>query len=280
VILATHRRRAALAGTTSLELALDDADALDARLAALRPDVVIHTAGMASVDACEREPERAHHVNGVLAGNVATAAARVGARLVHISTDHLFSGTRAFYTEDATPEPLNAYGRSKLAAEQRVAAACPDALVIRTNFFAWGHRYRQSISDWIHASLAAGRTLSMFDDVFVTPILADELARLTHRLLDLGASGIYNVVGEERISKYDLAQRIAATWGFPGALVRRGKIAASQLEAQRPHDMSLDNRKSRERLGTSLGNIADYLRLLQEQERAGRRGELAAAVTE
>jgi dTDP-4-dehydrorhamnose reductase len=120
----------------------------------------------------------------------------------------------------------------------------------------------------------------MFDDVFVTPILADHLALAAHRLLDSGATGVYNVVGDERISKYDFAVRLAEAFDLPKVLLQRGKIAASQLSARRPRDMSLDNGKARRALGTPLGNVSEHLRMLHAQDLAGRRAELLAAVTE
>lgn len=280
VVLGIHRRKVALRGTVCVALDLEDAGALAVNMQRLAPDVVVHTAGLTSVDDCERDPALAHHVNADLAAAVAHAAALSGARLVHISTDHLFAGTRSLYSEDAPPEPLNAYARSKLHAESRVAAASPQALIVRTNFFGWGHRYRRSFSDWVYYELHAGRTLTLFDDVFVTPILADALALTCHRLLEDGATGIYNVTGDERISKYDFGDALADVFGFPKALLRRGKIAASQLSALRPPDMSLDNARTRARLGTSLGNLADHLRTLRQQDSDGRRAELLAAITE
>ena len=242
--------------------------------------MVVHTAGITNVEECERDAGLARSLNAGLARNVAAAAAHAGSRLIHISTDHLFAGTRALYREDEPPEPLNAYARSKLLAEEWVARECPAALIVRTNFFGWGHRLRQSFSDWIYYGLSAGRPLTMFEDVFITPILADELAISAHRLQDVGAAGVFNVVGDERISKYDFGVQLAHRYGFPESLICRGKISASQLSARRPPDMSLDNRKARERLGTALGNAADHLRLLQQQDRAGRREELLAAITE
>jgi dTDP-4-dehydrorhamnose reductase len=280
VVLATHVRRASLAGARSVGLELDDADALTRELMQLRADTVVHTAGITSVEECERDPGRARHIYEDLSLNVARAAARVGARLIHISTDHLFSGESALSTEDAMPQPVNAYARAKVAAERAVLGACPTALVVRTNFFGWGHRYRRSFSDWIYYALAEGRTLTMFDDVFITPIVADRLAVFAQALVDSGASGVYNVVGDERISKYDFAVRLAECFGFSKALLQRGKIAASQLSARRPRDMSLDNRKARQRLGSPLGGVTEHLRLLEEHDRAGRRAELLAAVSE
>lgn len=280
IVLATHVRKVSLAGTASIPLALEDEGVVRETLERLAPDIVVHTAGITSVEECERDPGRAHHVYADLSHNVAAAARAIGARLIHISTDHLFAGTRSLYTEADAPEPVNAYARAKLAAEQAVAAAYPSALIVRTNFFGWGHRYRRSFSDWIHHGLSEGRELTMFDDVFITPILADRLALHAHRLAELGASGLYNVVGDERISKYDFGVALARVFDLPERLIRRGKISTSQLSAKRPPDMSLDNSKARARLGVSLGTVAEHLRLLKQQDRAGRKNELAGAITE
>ena len=278
IVLATHVANVALAGAAVMPLALEHAGALQAALERIAPDVVVHTAGLTSVDECERRPDASRHVNAELARNVAEAVAGTSAKLVHISTDHLFGGTRAWYDEEATPEPLNAYARAKLLAEHWVAAACPRALIVRTNFFGWGHSRRRSFSDWLYYSLAEGRELTLFEDSYITPILADDLAAASLRLIELGASGVYNVTGDERISKYDFGARVAEAYGFSKALLRRGKITDSQLSARRPPDMSLDNRKARERLGNSLGTIAGYIRTLQQQDLAGRRKELLAAI--
>jgi dTDP-4-dehydrorhamnose reductase len=280
VVLATHVRQVRLAGTTSVPLALDDPRTLREALERVSPDLIVHTAGITSVEACERDPDHARHVYADLSRNVAEAALAIGARLIHISTDHLFAGARALYSEDDAPEPVNAYGRAKLLAEQAVAAAYPEALIVRTNFFGWGHRYRRSFSDWIFDGLSADRELTMFDDVFITPMLADCVAEHAQRLIELGASGIYNVVGDERISKYDFGIALARLFDLPERLIRRGKISTSQLSAKRPPDMSLENSKARARLGVLLGTVAEHLRLLKQQQRVGRARELAGAITE
>jgi len=279
-VLATHTRRIALAGVTSTPLPLDDPDALLRALEHLAPEVIVHTAGLTSVEACERDPALARHANADLARNVARAAARLGLRLIHISTDHLFAGDRAFYKETDTPEPLNVYAQTKLLAEQWVRQEHAEALLVRTNFFGWGHRLRQSFSDWIYDNLHAGTAFPGFEDVFITPIIADRLAVTAHRLLAMGSSGVYNIVGEQRLSKYEFGVQLADAFNLPRSLIIRAKITQSKLSAQRPPDMSLDSAKTRERLGGALGSVAEYLHLLQSQERTGRRGELLAAVTE
>jgi len=280
IVLATHTRKVALAGAQAMPLALDSPLELTRALERLAPDIIVHTAGITNVDECEREPGRARHVSVDLTRNVAEAAARIGSRLIHISTDHLFAGTRSLYSEADAPEPINAYGRTKLLAEHAASAACPGALIVRTNFFGWGHRYRQSFSDWIYYRLEAGEEITMFEDVFITPTLADVVATTAHRLLDQSASGIWNVTGDERVSKFEFGVRLARTFALPSTLVQRAKITDLQSSAKRPRDMSLSNMQARERLGISLGTLADYFGVLQQQDRAGRRRELLAAVTE
>lgn len=280
VVLGTHRHRVSLAGTRSVALDLSSPERFTEQLRELAPDVVIHTAGMTSVEQCERFPQDAERANTLLAQHVSVAARACGIRLVHVSTDHLFAGDRPLLSENDRPDPLNAYARTKLRAEERVQAADPQALIVRTNFFGWGHAHRQSFSDWIIGSLRAGRTITMFDDVFFTPILADDLAVAVHELVAGGAAGVYHVVGEERISKYDFAHKVAAHFGLPRALIARGQIGKSGLRVPRPRDMSLDNTKARARLGHGLGAVGDFLEKLFRQEQQGRAAELRNAVTE
>lgn len=280
VILARHARKISLRGTRCATLNLESASTLASELEPLRPDLVVHTAGLASVDQCEQQPEQAMHLNATLALNVASACRQLKIKLIHISTDHLFAGHKAYSAESDPPSPLNVYARTKLQAEQLVARENPDAIIVRTNFFGWGHHYRQSLSDWILASLRNGRTISMFDDVYFTPLLADNLAQIVHLLADRNVSGIYHVAASERLSKYDFALRLARVFGVPEALIQRAKMAASVSRVPRPLDMSLDNLKTRQFLGVDLIGVDDALNALAAQERDGRARELTNAVTE
>lgn len=182
--------------------------------------------------------------------------------------------------EDEVPEPLNVYARTKLQAEEWVREANPTTLIIRTNFFGWGHLYRQSFSDWIIASLRSGKPITMFEDVHFTPILADRLAWVTHEMVTQGISGVLNIAGDERFSKYDFAIRVAERFGLSKALIVRGRMNGSKSLVPRPHDMSLDNTKVSRLLGQRLGSVDEFLEELYEQEQQGRATELRNAVLE
>lgn len=279
VVLGTHLHNVDLKGVSSRRIDLGDPQCLESQLGQLSPDLVVHTAGLTDVDRCENAPELATLVNAKLAQNVAQVAARTGLGLIHISTDHLFAGNRGPYGECDVPCPLNEYGRSKLKGEELVQEACPQALVVRTNFFGWGHAGRQSFSDWIICSLRAGNAISLFDDVYFTPVLADVLAMAAHELAAAGSSGTFNLVGDDRVSKYEFGLRLAERFALPVELIRRDQLVHANLRAQRPRDMSLSNAKARSRLGRGLGSLDDYFEALRTQERQGRGLELLHAVS-
>src|SRR3990167_7533041 len=149
VILGTHQHSVKLNGVRSERVNLNSEEQFGCQLDRLLPDLVVHTAGLANVDQCEQNPDLAYQSNTVIAGHVARATASRNIPLIHISTDHLFVGDNCFYKETDQPHPLNEYGKTKLLAEELVLAAYPHSLIIRTNFFGWGHLQRQSLSDWL-----------------------------------------------------------------------------------------------------------------------------------
>ena len=274
IFLVAHQRECWLQGVHVVKTRLEDGDEFDRLVRDVKPALAVHAAGFSNVDACEADPAAATRINATLAGTVAAVLARNAIPLVHISTDHIFSGGRMNYTEDCPPEPINAYARTKLQGEQAVAAAHPAALIVRTNFFGWGTRQRKSFSDWLIDTLRAGQSLRAFEDVFVTPILIDRLALAVHALAGRGAAGIVNVAGDERVSKLDFAVCLAQAFGLPANLVIRSSVADVSLKAPRPHDMSLSNARARAMLGASLGTVTQYLQELRCQEDAGRHAEL------
>ena len=149
-MLALHTRKLSLSlpGVQALPLALGTAPSALAAIAAIKPDYVIHTAALTSVEQCEAAPAHAQQVNVELAANVAAACAQLNIGLVHISTDHLFDGGQPMVDEDTPLAPMNRYGQSKADAEQAVLALHPPSLVIRSNFFGFGPPWRPSFSQF------------------------------------------------------------------------------------------------------------------------------------
>jgi dTDP-4-dehydrorhamnose reductase len=269
VILGLHKREIFLAGIESQRIDLDSVENIIRVFEQNRCELVIHTVGLTNVEECETKPDLARHINVELATNVAKACAKLGLQLVHVSTDHLFSGKDMLVDEAQPISPINVYGRTKAEAEYQVLQAHSNSLVIRTNFYGWGPVYRRSFSDLIIDGLRSGRELVLFKDVFYTPILIEEVAQATHELLKLKANGIFNMVGDERISKYDFGINIAQTFNLNKRLIKLGSISEHISLVQRPHDMSLSNQKICSLLGRRLGKVNEHIFKLHQQELRG-----------
>lgn len=274
VTLGLHDRQAALASVETHPSNLDTVDQICRTIDAIQPRMVVHTAGLTNVEKCEADPGLAQHVNVDLAVNVAVACAARGVPLVHVSTDHLFRGDEALVSEAHPPAPQNTYGRTKAEAEWRVLDAHPNSLVVRTNFYGWGPTYRRSFSDRVLDVVRRGEAVTLFADVFHTPILAEVLSLAVHELSDLRVSGIVHVVGNQRISKYEFGLKIATHFHLDPSLIRPGLLADQPELVQRPRDMSLSNHNACRILGRDLGDVDAHLQRLQEQERLGLAREL------
>ncbi len=265
VVLGLHNKSVALRGCQHHQIDLESVQQLINILEQIKPNVVIHTVGLTSIERCEADPDLAFHVNTVIAEVVAKASFYLGLPLVHISTDHIFNGEEPLSTEIKSTSPVNVYGKTKAEAEGLVLMAHPEALVIRTNFFGWGTSYRKSFSDFIIGALRAGEQIVLFDDVYYTPILVESLAITVHDLIDKAVHGVINVVGDERISKYEFGIKLARQFGLDCEFIKRGLIGDVSGLVQRPNDMSLSNKKACDILGRKLGSVDEYLSGLLRQ---------------
>jgi dTDP-4-dehydrorhamnose reductase len=274
IILGLHNRQVSLDGALAVQINLDSLNDLIKQIEVIQPEFVIHAAGLTSIEDCESNPTLARELNVTLAINMAKVCAMYKIPLVHISTDHLFPGIDALADEDFPTSPVNIYGRTKDEAELRVLEENLDALVIRTNFYGWGTSYRQSLSDFIIHSLRTGQKLELFDDVFYTPILAETLAHATHDLMALSAKGVFNIVGSQRLSKFDFGLRLAKEFGLDEGLIKATQITKQQSLVKRPLDMSLSNKKAVSFLGRDFGVTNDDLARLRQQEENGIKMEL------
>lgn len=281
VTLGLHHTQAYLAGVNVIQLpSTTTTDDFASVISATEYDVVIHAAGFTDVDACESDPVTAMNVNAILSRNVAICCRSAGIKLVHISTDHLFDGTQAQSDENTVPSPLNQYAITKLLAEQYVAEVLPEALIIRTNFFGWGHLKKRSFSDWIIQSLQDEHVINLFDDVFFTPILIHVLAEKIDNLLALNASGIFNVCSDERISKYEFGVKISEIFGFNKNLISSTTVKSLNLKADRPRDMSLDNAKLKRVTSSTMPSLDAQLMMLKDQLDTGWADEVRNSLME
>ncbi|MDX2379672.1 MAG: dTDP-4-dehydrorhamnose reductase [Acidimicrobiia bacterium] len=204
-----------------------------------RPDVVVNTAAYTAVDACETDEEAARLVNATAVGHLAVASADVGAHLVHVSTDYVFDGTLDRpYREDDTPNPMSAYGRTKLAGE---VAAGPDASVARTSWVCGEHG--NNMVTLILRLAGEGRELAFVDDQRGCPTFTVDLAPALRRLAVDRCPGVHHLTNQGVVSWYDFVREILSAAGHDPAVVR--PITTAELDpprpAPRPANSVLDN---------------------------------------
>jgi len=269
VTLGIHRKNVSLPGINTCLLSLDSVDKIQRVFDDIKPNIVIHTAGLTNIEGCEANPDLAYYTNVELAKNVANACLSNEVSLVHISTDHLFSGDMRMVDEHQQVAPLNTYGRTKAEAEYHVLNIYPETLIVRTNFYGWGPRFKLSFSDVIIDSLRSNNALYLFQDVFYTPILIETLVNAVHDLLNQKVSGIFHVVGDERISKFEFGLEVAELFNLDTGLIKKGKLQDQHKLTRRPKDMSLSNQKVTSVLGRNLGGAKEQLLRLQQQEMLG-----------
>ena len=243
-------------------------------LSEISPNLVVNAAAVTNIEYCELNPEICFEVNVVFAEQLAYVCNHLNIPFVHISTDHLFSGVSPFATELTPPDPVNVYGKTKAEAESRVLNVYPSALVIRTNFYGWGTSYRRSFTDNVITQLQAGNVYTAFNDVYFTPILISDLVSAIHHLLELGAKGIFNVVGDQRLSKYDFCLSLATPFSLKQSLVQPISIHDLPALVQRPKDMSLCNFNATQWLNRSLGSVFEGFVRLRDQSAQGHLKEL------
>ncbi|MDQ6719084.1 MAG: SDR family oxidoreductase [Gemmatimonadota bacterium] len=275
----THDHPIHLDGVESVRVDLTDTPAVNAVVAKLRPSAVIHCAAMTNIDDAERSPEAAMRINGAASGALAEAAANVGARFVYVSTDTVFDGTRKFSSETDEVRPLNVYGRTKLAGEHASLRLNPNTIVARTNLYGWNALPKQSLAEWVLESLERGETVPGFTDVFFCPFLVNDLAESLFAMVDRNLTGIYHVVGSERISKHDFAARVARRFGLDESKVLPASVQDAALSAPRVHELSLSTDKIAGALGRKMPGVDKGLERFAALRDNGFRTELRAMVT-
>lgn len=216
-------------------LDVTDAAAVELVLAESRPDAVIHTAAMTDVDGCERDRDAAHAVNAIGAANLATACARRRVRLVQLSTEYVFDGAAGPYREDGATNPLGWYAKTKLEGEQSVLRIHPGAAVARTTvIYGYAPNVRANFVLWLTRSLRGHERVRIVSDQVGSPTLADNLAEMVLALAESDASGVYNTVGADVMSRYQFARLAARIFALDEALIDPTTTAALGQPAPRP----------------------------------------------
>jgi dTDP-4-dehydrorhamnose reductase len=232
-----------------------------------KPDVIINTAAMTLVDKCETEQEACWTANVTSMEHLVKACAATGTHLVHVSTDFIFDGSHGPLDEAATPNPVNFYGKSKLAAEEILKASSIDYCILRT-VLVYGITQdlgRSNIVLWVKESLENGKTIQVVNDQFRTPTLAEDLAFGCFLAATKKARGIYNISGSDFISPYDIAVKTAEYFGLDKSLIKAVDSTIFKQPARRPLITGFIIDKAKKELGYKPHTFDEGLKIIATQ---------------
>lgn len=248
------------------ELDVTDADLLERRFARESPDAIVNCAAYTEVDAAEDDPETAIAVNAAGAGNVAAAAANRNAKVLYVSTDYVFDGTKGTaYVESDPVSPVNQYGRSKAAGEQATVSANRRSLVVRTSGL-FGLNGPNFVDTMLRLGRAHGQVLVVRDQV-TSPTWTWHLANGLIRLLDSSAYGVHHMTAAGECSWYEFAREIFRQSGMDVTTLS----ATSEMfdrKAPRPaHSVLASEERHHLELPSWQDGLAGYLAQRRAQEK-------------
>ncbi len=251
-----------------VELTLE-ADVLTA-IESEAPEVVIHCASMTEVDTCEKNPEQAYAANVTAAAAVARGAARVGAHLVHVSTDYVFDGDHGPYDEEARPNPRGVYAVTKHMGEQAARVFAPGCAIARTAVvYGWPPAGRLNFGAWLVGALEKQQPVKLFEDQLVSPSLADNVAAMLVELGSRKLGGIWNTCGGEVMDRVSFGRALCEVFGFDPRLITPSKMADLKLPAPRPLRSGLKTDKARAQLSAKPLALSESLSRFHAAWKAG-----------
>lgn len=223
-------------------------------------DAVVHAAGQASVDYCQQHANEARESNIVGTRNVAEACKAFGSYLVYISTNAVFDGESAPYSEEAKANPLHEYGKIKLECEAIAAEAGCYSVARPILMYGWNHAVtRPNPVTWVYEKLLKGEKVQLVDDVWENPLYNRQCGRALWAILEQRPSGIFHLAGKTRLNRHQLGLKVAEAFGLDGSLIEAVPSSFFKGIAPRPKDTSFVTRRMQSELGVDPMPIEEGL---------------------
>lgn len=232
------------------------------------PDIMVNCAAVSDVDFCETHRREAWETNVGLTEIQVELSRKTGARLIQISTDHVFNGEDGPYTEGSIPDPLNYYGKSKLAADNLCIQSGIDCCIVRTMWLYGSiENGKPTFVDWVLSNVAQRKRIAVATDELGNPTLTDDVAYGIMRIIEESTQGIVNLAGPENVSRETFARMILDEWGFATDMIDPIQSADILRRARRPLKSGLMTLKARTLLGTRPLDVLSGLKTFRIQTR-------------
>jgi len=232
-----------------------------------KPDVVIHTAAMTQVDDCETNHDACTLNNVTAVEYLVQACSTNNIHLVHVSTDFIFDGSSGLLDELASPNPVNFYGGSKLKAEQAIQKSTISWSILRT-VLVYGitnDLSRSNIVLWVKKSLEEGKTISVVNDQWRTPTLAEDLAQGCYLAAVKKAKGVFNISGKDFMTPFDIAVKTADFFKLDKSLLKATDSTHFKQPARRPLKTGFIIDKAQRELNYKPHSFEQGLQVIKDQ---------------
>ena len=199
-----------------VQLDIRDEDAVHSVMKTVQPDVVIHTASIGNVDYCETHKEESWQVNVEGTRFILDACEQSSCRLIYTSTNAVFDGEHAPYAEDAQPNPIHFYGKTKLESERLITARSVEATIIRPILmYGWNNaNQRSNFVTWLLNKLPENQPIRLFHEVYCNPLPFSQCNEAIWTCLQKNYTGCFHIAGGNRVSMYEFGCEVAHVFGF------------------------------------------------------------------
>ena len=230
------------------------------------PDFIIHTAAFTNVDLSEKLREDAWKINVKGVEYIAEAARAVDAHIIHISTDYIFDGKDGPYSENAKPNPVGYYGRTKFASENALRISGTFFTILRTNvLYGIAPNSRPDFVRWVINSLSKKENIRIVKDQINNPAFIDDLVQGINKIIEFRKTGTYNIGGKEFLSRYDFTLRIADFFNLDKKLITPITTEELKQPARRPLKSGLIILKAETELGYKPHTINESLAAMKKE---------------
>jgi len=232
-----------------------------------KPNVIINTAAMTNVDACEDKKQECDNLNVDAVKYLSDCSMEINSHFIQISTDFIFDGSSGPYTEEAIPNPLSYYGLSKLKSETILLESTCKWTILRT-IIVFGVAEKLSKGNlvlWAKGALEKGDTLNIIDDQFRSPTLAEDLADACILSFKKEKYGIYNASGKDIMSIFEIVERIAKHYNYSTKNMNRISTATLNQTAGRPPKTGFILDKANKELGYNPHSFEECLTIIDKQ---------------
>jgi len=229
------------------------------------PDFIINAAAFTNVDLSESDRENAWKLNVKGVEYLAETCRVLDAHLIHISSDYIFDGKKGPYSEDAKPNPLGYYGRTKLASENALKISGAVNTIIRTNVLYGVANSRPDFVRWVINSLRSNKQINIVTDQINNPTYIDDLVSAISKIVEFRRQGIYNIGGRDFLSRYDFTIKIADYFNLDKSLIHSIKTIDLNQAAPRPLNSGLYTIKAESQLGFKPHTIDETLAIMKKE---------------